>query len=206
MQHLIFIIISKATFDLILEITTFIFGILSVWFARKENIKVYPTGIIATALTTYLLYQAAYYGDMLVNFYFTIMSVYGWLVWKKREQQQANNIGRANTRALLVAVVLFLLTITFVRIAYFLFGTKLEIENYFDIFASAIFFSAMYFMAHKYIENWQLWILGNLVVIPLYFYRDLYFLGAQYIIFNYLAIRAYLEWKQKLTKLTDSAA
>ncbi len=198
--------VSNPIFDITLEALAFIFGILSVWYARKEDIKVYPTGIIATAITTYLLYKAAYYGDMLVNAYFTIMSIYGWLVWNRKHQQQTNNIAKANQRDLYIALLLFVLTLFFVRTAYHLFNTALATENYFDILASAIFFSAMYFMAHKRIENWQLWIVGNFIVIPLYFYRELYFLGVQYIIFNYLAIRAYYEWKQKLTKITNSPA
>lgn len=198
--------VSKPLVETTLEATAFVFGILSVWYARKEDIKVYPTGIIATALTTYLLYKAAYYGDMLVNAYFTIMSVYGWLVWNRKQNQQINNIGKANQRDKLIALLLFVVTLLFVRLAYYLFNTPLATENYFDILASAIFFSAMYFMAHKRIENWQLWIVGNFIVIPLYFYRELYFLGVQYVIFNYLAIRAYYEWKQKLKQITGSVA
>jgi nicotinamide mononucleotide transporter len=59
-----------------------------VWFARQENILVYPTGLIATIITVYLLYVAGYIGDMLINAYFTIMSIYGWYKWSRKPQNQ----------------------------------------------------------------------------------------------------------------------
>ena len=69
---------NTSTLHVILEFLVFVFGILSVWYAKKENIWVYPTGLIATIITSYLLFIAGYLGDMLVNAYFTIMSIYGW--------------------------------------------------------------------------------------------------------------------------------
>ena len=76
--------------QIITEFLAFIFGILSVWFAKKENIWVYPTGLLATVLTSYLLYTAGYLGDMLVNAYFSVMSVYGWYNWSKKDNNDTN--------------------------------------------------------------------------------------------------------------------
>ena len=61
---------NASMIQIILEFVAFVFGILSVWFAKKENILVYPTGLIATIITTYLLYVAGYLGDMMINGYF----------------------------------------------------------------------------------------------------------------------------------------
>jgi len=69
---------NVSTTQIVLEFMAFVFGILSVWYAKKENIWVYPTGLIATIITTYLLYTAGYLGDMMINGYFSIMSIYGW--------------------------------------------------------------------------------------------------------------------------------
>ena len=68
---------NAPTSQIVLEFIAFVCGILSVWFAKKENIWVYPIGLIATVITTYLLYLAGYLGDMMVNGYFAIMSIYG---------------------------------------------------------------------------------------------------------------------------------
>jgi nicotinamide mononucleotide transporter len=69
-----------------LEFIAFVLGIMSVWYAKNENIWVYPTGLVATVITAYLLYLAGYLGDMMINAYFSIMSIYGWYRWAKGKQ------------------------------------------------------------------------------------------------------------------------
>ena len=76
---------DASTFNIILEAVVFIFGILSVYYSKKENLLVYPTGLIATVITVYLLYKAEYYGDMMMNFYYSVMSVYGWINWARKK-------------------------------------------------------------------------------------------------------------------------
>ena len=81
---------------------------------------------------------------------------------------------------------------------YNFFDYTIKEDNYVDIFASGIFFTAMWYMANKKIENWTLWIFGDILVVPLYAYRGLGMLSLQYLIFTILAILAYLEWKKIL--------
>lgn len=190
---------DASTTQILLEFIAFVFGILSVWFARKENILVYPTGLIATIITTYLLFIASYLGDMMINIYFSIMSIYGWYNWSRTNLgKQILPISRTNNKQKTIGIILFIITIIVVFCIYIYFDYKIKIENYFDILASGIFFTAMWYMALKKIENWILWIIGNLIVIPLYAYRELGMLSLQYIIFTILAISAYLEWKKLL--------
>jgi nicotinamide mononucleotide transporter len=182
-----------------LEFIAFVFGILSVWFAKKENIWVYPTGLIATIITAYLLFITGYLGDMMINGYFSIMSIYGWYQWtKKTNNKKTLSITRTNNNEKVIGIVLFLVTIFVVFGIYNFFDYEIKKENYIDIFASGIFFTAMWFMALKKIENWTLWILGDIIVVPLYAYRGLGMLSLQYLIFTILAISAYLEWKKTL--------
>lgn len=188
-----------STIQIILEFSAFVFGILSVWFAKKENIWVYPTGLIATIITTYLLYIAGYLGDMMINGYFTIMSIYGWYNWARKGNETDNLIiTRTNNREKIIGIVLFFVTIFVVFGVYNFFDYKIRKDNYIDIFASGIFFTGMWYMAKKKIENWTLWIFGDLIVTPLYAYRGLGMLSLQYLIFTILAISAYLEWKKIL--------
>ena len=190
-----------STTHILLEFIVFVFGILSVWFARQENILVYPTGLIATIISVYLLFIAGYLGDMMINGYFTIMSVYGWYKWtRKSSDNDAMPITRTNTREKLIGFLLFIVTIFVVYGIYKLFGNEIHGDNYFDIVASGIFFTGMWYMANKKIENWTLWILGDIIVTPLYAYRGLGMLSLQYLIFTILAISAYLEWRKILNK------
>jgi nicotinamide mononucleotide transporter len=190
---------NASTTQIVLEFIAFVFGILSVWFAKKENILVYPTGLIATIITAYLLYIAGYLGDMMINGYFTIMSIYGWYKWaRKINDTEVIAISRTNNKEKIIGIVLFFVTIFVVFEIYNFFDYEIKIANYIDIFASGIFFTGMWYMANKKIENWTLWILGDIIVTPLYAYRGLGMLSLQYLIFTILAISAYLEWKKIL--------
>jgi nicotinamide mononucleotide transporter len=190
---------NASTIQIILEFIAFVFGILSVWFAKKENILVYPTGLIATIITTYLLYIAGYLGDMMINGYFTIMSIYGWYKWARKENDtEIIAITRTNKKEKIIGIALFFVTIFVVFGIYNFFDYEIKTANYIDIFASGIFFTGMWYMANKKIENWTLWIFGDIIVTPLYAYRGLGMLSLQYLIFTILAISAYLEWKKIL--------
>ncbi len=190
---------NASMIQIILEFVAFVFGILSVWFAKKENILVYLTGLIATIITTYLLYVAGYLGDMMINGYFSIMSIYGWYKWaRKKSETEVIAISRTNNKEKITGMVFFFVTIFVVFGIYNFFDYEIKTANYIDIFASGLFFTGMWYMANKKIENWTLWIFGDIIVTPLYAYRGMGMLSLQYLIFTILAISAYLEWKKIL--------
>lgn len=184
-----------------IEAIVFVFGIASVWYARKENILAYPTGLIATTLTVYLLFRADYIGDMLINVYYSIMSVFGWYNWaKKGDDDRLLPISRTNNKQKLTGIAMFLVTIVVIFAIYKVTETEIRPENYLDIFISGLFFTGMWYMALKKIENWTLWIIGDLIAIPIYAYRGLGILALQYVIFTVLAIMAYVEWRKTLNR------
>lgn len=188
---------DKIWFDIVIEIIVFFFGIISVVYAKKENILVYPTGLVATILSTYLLYKAGYFADMTINVYFSIMSVYGWFNWAKTKNEvPVYQISRTNTRQKVIGVILFFITIVVMYGVYQLFDQPILKENYIDMFTSGLFFTGMWFMAIKKIENWTLWIIADLISIPLYGYRGLGILSLQFLIFTVLAVMAYIEWNK----------
>lgn len=195
---------NTPTFFIILEAVAFFFGIASVWYAKKENILVYPTGLIATIITVYLLYIAEYFGDMMMNFYYSIMSIYGWWNWsRKKENKYLVPISRTNKKEKIIGFILFVLTMIVTYLVYDFSGTEIKTENYIDIFTSGVFFTAMWYMANKKIENWTLWIFADLITVPLYAYRGLGMLSLQYLIFTILAIQGYLAWKKSLNNISQ---
>ncbi len=190
---------NTSVLHIVLEFLAFVFGIWSVWLAKKENILVYPTGLIATIITSYLLYVAGYLGDMIINGYFSIMSIYGWYQWaQKKDNIAVLSISRTNFNEKIFGIVLFFISIFVVFAVYKIWDYKINPDNYIDILASGIFFTGMWYMALKKIENWTLWIVGDIIVVPLYAYRGLGMLSLQYIIFTILAVSAYIEWKKIL--------
>ncbi|UZO81602.1 nicotinamide riboside transporter PnuC [Aquimarina sp. ERC-38] len=195
---------SKASLpQILLEAITFVFGIISVLYAKKENIWVYPTGLIATIISVYLLYTAGYYGDMMMNFYYSAMSIFGWYNWSRVSRgSRVVLISRTTGKEKALGILLCILTMIVTYTIYQFFGTEILIENYIDILTSGMFFTAMWYMATKKIENWTLWIIADLITVPLYAYRGLGMLSLQYLIFTFLAIQGYRQWNQKI-KMTS---
>lgn len=191
---------STPNWQIGIEIVIFIFGVLSVYFAKKENVLVYPTGIVCTILSVYIMFHAKYYADMSINIYYSIMSVYGWFQWKKITNGEVLSISRTNMKEKIIGIVLFLITAIICIYIYKFFNYKLQINNYLDIFTTSLFFTAMWYMAKKKIENWTLWIVGNTFAVYIFFDRQLFIIAIQYIIFTILAISAYIEWKKYLAK------
>ena len=187
--------------DIGLEFLAFSFGIISVIYAKKENILVYPTGIICTVITVYILYKAQYFGDMMMNIYYSLMSIYGWWNWSRiQNDKYLLKITRFSKNDLGLTVFLFLLTITITYAVYTFNLTEIKIPNYIDMFTSGLFFTAMWLMANKKLESWIFWIIGDIITVPLYAYRGLGMLSLQYIIFTILAIQGYIEWKKHLSR------
>lgn len=192
---------NRATHLIILEAIAFFFGIASVVYAKREHILVYPTGLVATVITVYIFLHDELMGDMMLNFYFSIMSIYGWWNWsRKKDNQYVVPISRTNTKEKLIGLAMFVMTMIVTYGVYRFYGTEITSSNYIDIFTSGIFFTAMWFMANKKLEHWILWIFADMITVPLYAYRGWGMLSFQYIIFTILAIQGYIAWKKSYNK------
>ena len=191
---------ASSTLDVLIELIAVSFGIASVIFAKNENILVFPTGIISTILYIIICYKFILYGDMLINIYYTLMSLYGWYVWSFKVSGENVVITTSKKDDVAKSIFIFFSTIVIISCIYVYFDRMRNMTDYLDTFTSAIFFTAMWLMANKKIEHWIFWIIGNLISIPLYFVKGLGFSSIQFTIFLILAIIGYMEWKKNLIK------
>ena len=189
------------TIDIVLEITAVVFGFLSVWFSKQNKIWVFPTGMISTSIFVYLLLKWGLLGDMMINGYYFIMSVYGWYVWtRKIDDTQVTPISKINFKEKKISVAIFFATLLFVFIVYKTFDKWSDWVAYADTITTAIFFVGMWLMAKRKIENWIFWIIGDIISVPLYLYKGFTFTSFQYLGFTFIAIFGYLAWKKNLNK------
>ena len=191
---------ASSALDVLIELIAVSFGIASVIFAKNENILVFPTGIISTILYIIICYKFILYGDMLINIYYTFMSLYGWYVWSFKVSGENVVITTSKKDDVAKSIFIFLSTIVIISCIYVYFDRMRNMTDYLDTFTTAIFFTAMWLMANKKIEHWIFWIIGNLISIPLYFVKGLGFSSIQFTIFLILAIIGYREWKKNLIK------
>lgn len=186
---------------IVLEFAGVFFGFLSVWYSKQENILVYPTGIISTAIFVYILLVYGLLGDMLINGYYFIMSVFGWYYWTRKDADDNEVLVTTTTKNEQVwSVIIFLLTMVFVVIVYMLNDKFNEWTAYLDTITTAIFFVGMWLMAKKKLENWVYWIIGDFISVPLYLYKGLIFTAFQYFLFTIIAVYGYRAWKKSLSK------
>ncbi len=172
-------------------------GIMSVWYSMKENIWVYPTGIVNTVIYIYLAFSFKLYADMGVNFYYTIMSMYGWYYWLNTDGDEDQVPVTTNSRKEnIISVIIFSgsLAILIFVLTYF---TDSDVPVW-DATTTSFAILGMWLMARKKLENWLAWILTNLVSIPLYFYKGLILTSFQFLIFTILAVMGYLAWRKSM--------
>lgn len=192
---------TYTTFNIVLEITAVIFGLFSVWYAKKDNILVFPTGLVSTFIYAYLLWQWELIGDSMINGYYFIMSIYGWYHWTRKKGDTIEfPIATMTIKEKTTAIFIFVLTLFFVIIVYLYFNKFTSWYSYIDTFLTALFFVGMWLMAKRKIENWIFWIVGDVISIPLYFAKGYTFTSFQFLIFTIIAVYGYLEWKEILNK------
>lgn len=190
---------ANSTIDFSLEIIAVIFGFLSVWFSKENKIWVFPTGMISTSIFVYLLLKWELLGDMMINAYYFAMSIYGWYIWtRKIDETTVTPISRINSKEKKNAIILFITTLVFVFIIYKTFDKWTSWVAYADTITTAIFFVGMWLMAKRKIENWLYWIVGDLITVPLYFYKGLTFSSILYFVLTIIAIYGYFAWKKHL--------
>src|SRR5699024_9541764 len=175
-----------ATIDIALEIIAVIFGFLSVWYSKENNILVFPTGMISTAIFVYLLFKWALLGAMLINGYYFSRGSYGRNVWIRPTDDGTSTESEIITTTRkdhLTSIFLFIAAVLFVYFVYRWFDKLDSVAAYVDMLTTGIFFVGMWLMAKRKIENWIYWIVGDFISIPLYFYKGFTFKSFKYLIF-----------------------
>jgi nicotinamide mononucleotide transporter len=179
-------------------------GILSVWYARKENILVFPFGIASVAIYIYICFVARLYANAGINVVYLASNIYGWYMWSRtgddnQKLQISRNTPTQNILSWTAVVVIYVVVFFLLR------RVNSNDSDYLhswlpwiDASNTAFFLVATILMAVKKLENWQFWIIGNIVSIPIYASQELYFTAIQYSVFLVLAILGRREWREKV--------
>jgi nicotinamide mononucleotide transporter len=180
-------------------------GIVSVWFSKKENILVYPVGLINTIIYVYLSFKYHLIGEAGVNFYYTVMSIYGWIIWaKKNDKQQPalpisfSHKGELIKQFIFFAIIYGCLYLLLVYLKEVFYEGAIP---WADAFASATAFTGMWLMARKKVESWWWWTATNISSIPLYFVKGLVFTSVYYFVLLILAIFGLIEWRRRASEI-----
>jgi len=185
----------------ILEAIAVLFGLLSVWYSKQENILVYPTGIVSVLIYIYITFNYKLYADMGINGYYFIMSVYGWYHWTDTKTDRAQIPITRNSKVENL-ISLGIVTASFLLIRFGLDYTDSDVPT-FDAITTSTAIAGMWLMARKKIENWIAWVITDLISIPLYIYKGLPLTSLQFLVFTILATWGYFSWRAKIKKQID---
>jgi nicotinamide mononucleotide transporter len=185
-----------------IEAIAVISGIVSVWYSRKENILVFPTGLLNTTIYIYLSLKGHLLGEASVNLYYTIMSLYGWYLWTRKNQTNQElilQITHSHTQERIQQFLFFagVYAIIYFALVYLKQSFAPEAIPWADALASASAYTAMWLMAKKKVESWFWWVVTNIASIPLYFIKGYTFTSVQFIVLLILAIAGWIEWSKK---------
>ena len=187
---------SYEGYQIALEIIAVVFGIISALSSKRNSIWVYPTGIVSTSIFIYLLWHWGLLGDMIINAYYFVMSVYGWVLWKKEKESLSDNtgLGWSTPTEKRWGFLLFVGAILLVVGVYNYFEKWTSMTAYVDTLTTGLFFVGMWFLAKHRIENWIFLLAGNIISVPLYFYKGFYFTAIMYILYCFIAYFGYISW------------
>ncbi len=183
--------------NLFLEVLASFFGILSVWYARKNIIYVFPTGIVSVLIFAYLTFINKIYAETGVNIYYFVMSIYGWILWGSKNKKIQKKISLSSKDEIIFSITIFI--IFFIIIYNILENTDSDVIIL-DSLTTSLSLTAMLLLARRKIENWIFWIIADLIYIPLFLYKGLYIASLQYFVFLLLATSGYIEWKKNIKK------
>ncbi len=198
--------------DISLEASAAFFGILSVYYSIKKNIWVYPTGIISTLLYVYILFNFGLLGDCMINVYYTVISIYGWILWSKNSVDNIHvDVKWAEKKEWVYGILLFIISLILVIVVYYFkpyidnrFSMKdvnlglyhLDWANWLDVITTSTFLLGMWLMAKRRIDSWIFWIIGDIICIPMMIYKGLGITSVQYLVFTIMAISGYVNWEK----------
>ncbi|OAS20463.1 nicotinamide riboside transporter PnuC [Paenibacillus oryzisoli] len=191
------VVIAIYTSSTAIEIVATTTGLLCVWLTAKENIWSWPIGLVNVGCFFVMFWEAKLYADTMLQVFFFILSVYGWIIWlTKREGTKVRPTRQITSRlALLLSICLVVMTL--------IWGYVLQTYTdasipYADAFIATLSLIAQYLLSSKVLENWLLWIAVDVMSVGMYAYKDLYAVAFLYLIFLFIATAGYISWKREL--------
>lgn len=209
MNNIIYQLVADLRQTSWLEFIAVMSGIASVWLSRIENIWVYPTGLVNTIIYIYLSFKYSLIGEASVNFYYTVVSLYGWVLWARKNDQQQHVLqitwSSRKEWGQEMAFFGFFYIVVYFPLVYLKKGFAPLAIPWADGFASATAYTGMWLMAKKKVESWYWWIATNAASIPLYFVKHLVFTSVYYVILLVMAVSGLAEWKRRVKNLRYAA-
>jgi len=176
------------------ELVGFVLGVWTVWLVARNNILTFPVGIVQSAFFFVLFLEARLYADMWLQVFFIVVQAFGWWAWLKAGPNRTKLIVKDMARYHWIGIAAALLAFTWLMVP-----VLHQAHGAYplpDAFTTGLSVLAQFMLSFKLIQNWYLWILADIIYIPLYFVKGLYFTSVLYVVFFGLCIMGLLHWRR----------
>ncbi len=178
-----------------LEIIGTIVGLVYLYLEYKANIWLWVASIIMPAIYLIVFYDAGLYADTAINIYYLIVAIYGWIAWRYNGVESRElPITRISLRQIVAMVTLYAILQVVISLA-LQHLTDSDVA-WFNGLTSALSVVGMWMLARKWIEQWIVWIVVDILSAGLYCYKGLYLTAALYAIYAVIAIFGYKKWQK----------
>jgi len=177
---------------------------ISVFLISKKNIITWPVGIVSVILYFILFYQIQLYADMIEQVYYFIISIFGWITWQKKKEEQPKQIIQSSWSTVKGIILALSITIASTCVLSFCISNfnkwfpeifpETASFPFLDALTTVMSFVAMYLVTIRKNEGWIYWIIVDIIAIWLYWVKDVKFISIQYVILLGMAIYGFLNW------------
>ena len=188
-----------------LEFIGLVSGLLCVWLLIKENIWTFPIGLVYAFVSVVVMAQANLYADTLLNFYYVVMNGYGWYYWSYRGTRSTDDELIVTNMPLRIGGALTVLVVAGTVVMGWLLDTRTDADlAYWDSLTTTMSFAAMWMTARKYIENWIVWLVVDVIATIMYVVKGLDFYAILYGVYLAFAVWGFLAWRRSLLQALPS--
>lgn len=188
-----------------LEFTGLASGLLCVWLLIRQNIWTFPIGLLYAVVSVIVMARANLYADTLLNFYYVVMNAYGWYYWSYRGTRSTDDTLIVTNMPFHTGAVLTVLVVVGTLVMGWLLDTQTDADlAYWDSLTTTMSFAAMWMTARKYIENWMVWLVVDVIATIMYVVKGLDFYAILYGIYLGMAVWGFLAWRRSLLQALPS--
>lgn len=184
-----------------LEIIGTIIGLIYLWLEYHASIYLWVASIVMPIVYIFIFYDAGLYADMGINIYYVLASIYGFVCWRwaiglKRKESPTEELKISHTPIKFITPLSIISIVLTFALAYILISFTDSNVPWWDSATTSLSIVAMWLMARKYIEQWWVWIVVDVISAGLYLYKDLYFTAGLYALYAVIAYFGYKKWKE----------
>lgn len=181
---------------IILQIVGVVLGLLYLWLEYRADIRLWVVGLIMPLVHGALYYNTGLYADFSMQLYYVLAGLYGWIVWRNIPKGHASAMGIGHTPLRLVPRLAGVYLVAHTTLYFLLTHLTNSTVPFWDSMTTAGSIVAMWMLSRKYVEQWLIWLVVDVITVGLYLYKGIPLTAGLYGLYSMLAIAGFMRWRK----------